>query len=168
MGIKLNPETRNLIRKARGPRKALKERLDELEDQLGKENPSGDEKKPMSPIQINPDEHRWPVSARSDQKLITSDEEMAARDENKNQKRRGPRRGRGAVDRPEIMETNLDEEMRKGQVNPAFEATGENLDENAATDSKNADTKPKKKVRRAKKMTDATTGQFLDTCFIFL
>lgn len=161
--IRINPETRNLIRKARGPRKTLKERMEEFEEGLKKEEEiKNAPPKPMSPIHINPDEERGgpgPGSARSNQKLIMSDEEAAATarsDEILGRRRRGPRRK--PVERSDIIETNVDE-IGDGRINPAFEDTEIGTSKtDQPGDSKEDDgtTKPRKRVRRAKKMTETT------------
>lgn len=142
--------------------------MDEFEMQLAKENEpeeANKETKLMSPIQINPDEERLPASARSDQKLIMSEEEVAVRDENEIVSRR--RRGRGRRSKPsavgrseEVMETNVDEDTTAGHVNHGFEDTEASVHPKQSPEP--AETKPKKKVRRAKKM-DESIGKGLNS-----
>lgn len=162
--MKLNPETSNLIRKARGPKKTLNERIAEFEEKLKKDEQAEEAKKnpaiAMLPIQVNTEEERMgATSARSDQKLIMSDQDEsdARRDENaEGKRRRGPRRGpKARIQEPEIMETNVD---TGGQMNPAFEDT-ETI--RTANEEDEVGNKPlKKRVRRAKRMTDKT-GKFI-------
>lgn len=114
--------------------------------------------KPMSPIHINPDEERGgPGSARSNQKLIMSDEEAARSDEILGgRRRRGPRRK--PVGAPEIIETNVDE-IGDGRINPAFEDTEigtSKTDQPGDLKEEDGTTKPRKRVRRAKKMIETT------------
>lgn len=146
----MNPETKNLIRNARTPKKTLKERLDEFEEQLNKENePQKDLKlHPISPIQINTEDEQRMNSARSNQRLVTSDEELMPEET----KRRRIRKLK--PDTTAIMETNVDE--KDGRINAAFEDNEMNETTKDDDDGLKVTEKTKKKVRRAKKMPEAT------------